>query len=139
MKSEMERNPELPTSTRDEGLFTPAAMNEEPRIAPRNAKDLTSLRKHEQSPRSTCTSRGSLGFPPQLHANYEILPCMLEEALLHFSVSKEIPRFPWNSKVSLTCFMKLQKLPEILPPLERNAELPDTSKKDPRFLYLKSR
>ena len=49
-KSEMERNPELPTSTQDEALFIPAAMREKSWGALRNAKeDLTSQRRHELS------------------------------------------------------------------------------------------
>ena len=49
--SEMERNPEVPASTRDEALFIPEAMREESQNDPRNAKgDLTSLRRHEQVP-----------------------------------------------------------------------------------------
>ena len=111
----MERNPEVPTSTRDEALFIPAAMHEESRGAPRNAKgDLTSLRRHERSPRSTRNSGGTLSIPPQLHTIYEIIPCTLEEALLCCSVSKEIPRFPWNMKGFLKRFTQLQQFPEIL-------------------------
>ena len=49
--SEMERNPEIHASTRDEGLFIPAAMPEVSQGASRNAKgDLTSLRRHEWVP-----------------------------------------------------------------------------------------
>ena len=49
--SEMEKNPEVPASTRDEVLFIPAGMHEESRGAPPNAKqDLTSLRIHKQVP-----------------------------------------------------------------------------------------
>ena len=49
--SEMERNPEVHASTRDEALFIPSAMQEESRGAPHNSKaDLTSLRKHERVP-----------------------------------------------------------------------------------------
>jgi hypothetical protein len=89
----MERKTEVPTSSRDEALFILSVMHEESRGGARNAKeDLSSLRKHEQSPRSTNNSRRTLIFPPQLHANYEILTCMLEEALLCCSVSKESPR-----------------------------------------------
>ena len=113
-KSEMERKPEVPASTGDEALFIPAAMHEESLGAPLNDKgDLTSLRRHGQSPRSTRNSRGTLRFPPQLKANYEILPCTLEEALLRCSSFKERQHFPWNSKGSSTCFMKLQKFQEI--------------------------
>ena len=36
--SEMERNPEVPSSTRDEALFIPAVIPEESRGAPYNAK-----------------------------------------------------------------------------------------------------
>ena len=113
-KSEMERKPEVPASTRDEALFIPAMMHEESRGVPSNDKGhLTSLRRHEWSPRLTCNLRGTLHFPPQLTANYEILPCMLQEALLCCSVFKESPSFPWNSKGSSTCFTKLQKFQEI--------------------------
>ena len=39
---EMEKNPEVPTSTRDEATFIPVAMCEASRGAPHNAKgDLT--------------------------------------------------------------------------------------------------
>ena len=108
----MERNHEVPASTRDAALFIPETMPKESRGAPRNAKgNLTSLTRHEQSPRSTCNWRGTLSFPPQLHTNYEILPCTLEEVILCCSVSKESPHFPWISKVSLTRYMKLQKYP----------------------------
>jgi len=75
--------------------------------------DLTSLRRHEQSPRLTHNSRGTLSFTIKLHANYEILHCTVEEALLRCSISKESPGFHWNSKGSLTRFTKLQKFPEI--------------------------
>ena len=89
----MERNTEVPASTRDEALFIPVAIREESRGAPPKAKgDLTSLRRHEQSLRLTHNLRGTLSFPPQLHANYEILPFTLEEALLCCSVSKKCPR-----------------------------------------------
>ena len=47
--SEMERNPEVPASTRDDALFIPAAMHEEILGAPPKAKgDLASLRRYEQ-------------------------------------------------------------------------------------------
>ena len=47
----MERNPEVPASTRDEALFIPAAICEESRVAPYNTEeDLTSLRRHERVP-----------------------------------------------------------------------------------------
>ena len=49
--SEMERNPEVPTSTRDEALFSPAVMCEKFQGAPRHAtEDLNSLRRHERVP-----------------------------------------------------------------------------------------
>ena len=49
--SEMERNPEVSASTRDEALFLPAAMREDYQGAPRNAKgNLTSLTRHERVP-----------------------------------------------------------------------------------------
>jgi len=42
-QQEMERNPEVPTSTRDEALIIPAVIHEESRGAPCKAKgDLTS-------------------------------------------------------------------------------------------------
>ena len=109
----MERNPEASASTRDEVLFIPAAMCEKSQVAPHNTKgDLTSQRRHEWSPKSTHNSRGTLSFPPQLHENYEILPFTLEKALLRCSISKESPRFPWNTKGSLKSFTKLQKFPK---------------------------
>ena len=78
----MERNTEVAASSRDQALFIPAAMHEESQGGPHNTKeDLTSLRKHEWSPRLTGNSRGTLIFPPQLHANDEILACRLQEAL----------------------------------------------------------
>ena len=96
-KSEMERKPEVPASTRDEALFIPAGIREESQGAPHNDKgDLTSLRRHGWSPRSTCNSRGTLRFLPQLKANYKITPFMLEEAILCCSLSKERQRLPWN-------------------------------------------
>ena len=89
-KSEMERKPEVPASTRDEALFIRAVMHEESRGASPNDKgDLTFLRRHEWSPKSKLNWRGTLLFLPQLKANFEILPCTLEEALLHYSISKE--------------------------------------------------
>mgnify|MGYP006996429977 CR=1 FL=1 len=110
----MERYPEVRASTRDEALFIPAVMWEESRGAPGNTKgDLTSLRRHEWSPKSTGSSSRTLRFPSQLQANYKILPCTLEEDILCCSASKKSPSFPWNSKGSLTCLMKLQKFPEI--------------------------
>ena len=69
-KSEMERKPEVPASTGDEALFIPAAMHEESQCDPRNAKGhLTTLRRHEWSPRSTRNSRGTLSLLPQFQAN----------------------------------------------------------------------
>ena len=93
----MERKPEVPASTRDEALFIHAAMREESRGAPRNDKgDLAFVRRHERSPKSKRNSRGTLLFPPQLKANYEIIPFMLEEAILRCSLSKEREHLPWN-------------------------------------------
>ena len=118
--SEMERNPEVPASTRDEAGFIPAAMFEESLGDPLNAKgDLTFLRRNERVPQVTCNSRGMLSFPPQLHANHEILPCMLEEALIRFSLSKESPCSILELERVLVHFMKLQKFPQIpFPTLE---------------------
>ena len=131
MKSEMERNPEVLASTRDEAIFIPAAMCEESQGAPRNAKgNLTSLRRHEGSARSKRNSSGSLSFPPQLHASYEIVPCMLEEVVLHCSISQKSPCFPWNSKGSLICFTeKESRVPclhtrrELTPCLKRHTRI----------------
>ena len=44
------------------------------------------------SPRSPYNSRGTLSFPAQLHKSHEILPSTRDEALLHCSVSQQIPR-----------------------------------------------
>ena len=111
-------------------------MREESQGGPHNAKgDLNSLRKHEQSPRSTGNSKGTLSFPPQLHANDEIQACLLEEALLRCSVSKEIPRFPWNSKGSLT--LSLYETPEVSrdtrPHSRGTLSFPPQVKKSPVF------
>ena len=132
----MERNTEVPALSLDEALFIPAAMREESQGGPHNAKgDLNSLRKHEQSPRSTGNSKGTLSFPPQLHANDEIQACLLEEALLRCSVSKEIPRFPWNSKGSLT--LSLYETPEVSrdtrPHSRGTLSFPPQVKKSPVF------
>ena len=63
-------------------------------------------------PRLTSESRGTLSFPPQLHANHEILPCMLEEALLHCSIAKEIP----HSLLELESVLyTLYETPEVSP------------------------
>ena len=62
---------------------------------------------------STRNSRGTISFPPQIHANHEILHCRLEECLLCWSISKERQHFPWNLKGSLMCFTKLQQFPQI--------------------------
>ena len=68
---QVKKSPVLPASTLDEALFIPAVMREESRGAPhKNKEDLTSLRRHEQSPRSTRKSRRTLRFLPQLKANY---------------------------------------------------------------------
>jgi len=49
--SEMESNPEVPASTRDDALFIPLEKREETPGAPPNAKgDLTSLRRHKRVP-----------------------------------------------------------------------------------------
>ena len=101
--SEMKKNLQVPASTRDEALFIPVVMSEESRGAPRNAKrDLTTLSRHEQFPRSTCNSRGTLSFLQQLHTTHEILPCTLEEALLRCSISKEADLPSWNMKGYMT-------------------------------------
>ena len=138
-KSEMERKPEVPASTRDEALFIRAVMHEESRGASPNDKgDLTFLRRHEWSPKSKLNWRGTLLFLPQLKANFEILPCTLEEALLRCSISKGRQHFPWNLKGSSICFRKLQKFQEIPVPNERNTEFSATSQEEPLFPSLNS-
>ena len=136
----MERSTEVPTSSRDEALFILSVMHEESRGGARNAKeDLSSLRKHEQSPRSTNNSRRTLIFPPQLHANYEILACMREEALLRCNVSKESPRFPWNPKSPRHALRNSRSFPRYSFPLERNAEISATNQEVHCFLRFKLR
>ena len=62
--SEMERNPEVPTSTRDEALFIPAVKCEESRGAPQNVKgDLTSLRRYEWVPQVDTQLERNPNFP----------------------------------------------------------------------------
>ena len=86
------------------------------------------------SPRMTRNSRGILSYPPQLHANYEILPCTLEEAILCCSVSKEIP----CSLLELErVFDTLYETPEIGPDtrlhLSGTLRFPTQVKKSPIF------
>ena len=57
----------------------------------------------------------------------------IEEALLRCSVSKENPRFPWDSKGSSTCFTKLQKFPKIPVPSREEHCFPPQVKKSPVF------
>ena len=79
--SVMERNPEVPASTRDGALFIAAAMHDESRGAPHNTKgDVTSLRRHEQVPQFDTQLERNLKLPATTPANHEIIPCMLEEA-----------------------------------------------------------
>ena len=51
-------------------------------------------------------------FPHQLHANYKIHPCTLED-VFYAAAFKESPRFHWISKWSSTPFTKLKRFPEI--------------------------
>ena len=140
MKAEMERNAEVPASSRDEALFFPAAMREEPRGGPRNAKeDLTSLRKHESSPRSTGNSRGTLSFLPQVHTHHEILPCYLRSPFNAAPFPKKAHVHSWNSKGYLTRFRKLRNFPRYPSALERITEFPTTSQEEQHFPLLKSR
>ena len=72
----MERNTEVPASTQDEDLFIPAAMCEESRGAPRNAKgDLTSLRRQERVPQVDTQLERNPKFPtttPRKPQNYPL-------------------------------------------------------------------
>ena len=90
----MENNPEVPASTRDEALFIHAVMRDKFRGAPRNSKaDLTSLRKHERVPQVPIQLERNPKLPSTTpKKNHEILPSTQDEALLHCSVSQEIPR-----------------------------------------------
>ena len=118
--SEMERNTEVPASTRDEALFNPATLHEESRGAPRNTKgDLTSLRRCEQVPQVDTQLERNPKLPPQLQANHKILTCMLEEAFLHCSISKESPCCLLELKRYLKRFMQLQKFPQIPVPTQQ--------------------
>ena len=92
--SEMERIPEVPSSTRDEALFIPSVTRDESRGAPRNLKaDLTSLRKHKRVDQVPIQLERNLKLPSTTpKKNHEILPSTQDEALLHCSVSQEIPR-----------------------------------------------
>ena len=124
----MERNPEVPASIRDEAVFIPAAMHEESREDPRNSKgDLTSLRRHERSPRTTRNSRGTLRFPPQFQANYDILPCTLEEDLLCSAFLKKIHVSLGTGNSPGLALRKSRSFPRYPSPLELNAEFPATS------------
>ena len=62
--SEMERNPEVSASTRDEALFIPAALHKESRVAPLNDKgDLNSLRRQEPFPQVKMQLEGNPKLP----------------------------------------------------------------------------
>ena len=65
------------------------------------------------SPRSTENSKETLKFPPEVHANHEILHCTLEEALYAAAFPKKDHVPSWNSEGYLTRFRKLQKFPQI--------------------------
>ena len=87
--SEMESNPEVPASTRDKALLIPAAMREESRGVPCNAKgDLTCLKRHQRVPQVDTKLERNSNFPAATPRK----PCMLDEALLCCSISKESPR-----------------------------------------------
>ena len=91
--SEMERNPEVPASTRDEASFIPAGMPEVSQGASRNIKgDLTSLWRHERVPQVDTPFKWKPKLPANFHATQEIFLCTLEEAILRCIVSKESPR-----------------------------------------------
>ena len=108
-------------------------MHKESRGGPRNVKgDLTSLRKHERSPRSTGNSRGTLSFPPQLQANDKILACTLEEALLCCSVSKESPRSLLEFKSAFDTLYKTTEVSaDTRPHLRGTLKFPPQVKKSP--------
>ena len=94
-KSEMERKPEVPASTRNEALFIPAVIREESQGAPRNDKgDLTSPRRHEWSPRSTSNWRGTLRLPPHSRQTTKFSPARLRRPF--YAVA-----FPTKAHVSL--------------------------------------
>ena len=120
-KSEMERKPEIPASNRDESLFIPAAMHEESRGAPRSDKgDLTSLRRHERSPRSKRNSRGTschnsrqtMKFSPA-HLRRPFYPAAFPKKA-HVSLgTQKGPRHALRNSISF---------PRYPSPLESNAE-----------------
>jgi len=95
--------------------------------------------RHERTARSTRNSRGTISFLPQLHANYEILPCMLDRPFYAAA-------FPMKAQVSLRtregpryALRNSRNFPRFASPLERNAEIPATSQEEPRFPCLKLR
>ena len=91
--SEVERNLEVPASTRDEALSIPAALHEETRGAPHNAKGaLTSLRRHERVPQDGTQLERNPELPATTPSKSRKFPCILEEALLRCNFSKESPR-----------------------------------------------
>ena len=133
--SEMVRNTEVSASTRDEALLIPAATQEESRGPPSNSKaDLISLRKHEWSPRLTCNSRGTLGFPQQLHKNHEIFPSMRDEALLRCRLSHEIPPSLLELERELDTLYKTSEASrDTRPPSKGMLSFPPQLKKSPVF------
>ena len=141
--SEMERNPEVHTSTRDEALFICAVMQEESRDAPRKSKvDLTSLRKHEWAPQvstqlerqaefhastqdETClscsNSTETLRSMSEMERNPEVSASTRDEALLIPAETQEESRGPpSNSKADLISLRKHERVPQVPIQLERN-------------------
>ena len=74
--SELERNPEFPTSPQHEAL-APAPTREESREAPHNSKRvLTSQKQDERLPQVLVATRGNQNFPPHLKKHLEIRTSM---------------------------------------------------------------
>ena len=138
--SEMERNHEVLVSRRGDTLLASAAIPEESRGAPCNAKgDLTSLRRQELSPSSTRNSRGTISFPPQLDTNYEILPACLKRSFYaaafpkkaHVSlVTQKCPRHALRNSRSFPRYLSLSRGTLNFPPQVKKSPIFPASSRD---------
>ena len=127
--SEMESNPEVPASTRDKALLIPAAMREESRGVPCNAKgDLTCLKRHQRVPQVDTTLERNSNFPAATPRK----PCMLDEALFIPAVMREEScSVPHKAKGDLTSMRRHEQVPQIDTQLERKHKLPATTPRKP--------
>ena len=139
--SEMENNPEVPASTRDEALFIHAVMQDKFLGAPRNSKaDLTSLRKHEQVPQVPTQLERNPKLPTTIPQKPRNSPIHTRWGLFMLQCFPRNLTFPLGTgKGTWHPFWNPRSFPRYLCPLERNAEFPTTTQEEPCFPLLNSR